>query len=438
MRSKDLRNLLKQTIPPAVWPLVDVVRETAVSQHMPLYLVGGLVRDLVYGKLHGDLDLILVGDAIKIGRLMERQFGGQLVAHQAFGTAVWSIDDKVWRTIHQATGFSNTAVPQINSIDFVTARKEHYPEPAALPIVTPSDIEADLARRDFTINTMATRLDGENWGQLIDRFNGWDDLHNGVARVLHDLSFVDDPTRMLRGVRYVVRLNLTFEPKSERLLKAALPLLSETTGVRLWHDLALNFQEQKIVEMMALADELGILAHIEPGLGWREETAVAFHAATQAERQAFSADEVSGIYLTIWLLTMEEAVQTAVLQRFTIANATQRHIKQTRQSWEALGALAETAVPSQIVPHLEKVPPWGRLALNCLFANQYQARWIRTYEEKWQFVKPTISGNDLIKLGLKPGPQFKQILDALKMAWLDEKLTNAEAEAALLNQLIAD
>ncbi|MBK9210117.1 MAG: hypothetical protein IPL71_18220 [Anaerolineales bacterium] len=166
MRDPNLILSEKQT-------LLSRIADQAAAMNMPCYIVGGFVRDLLLGRPVNDLDVIVEGDAIKLGNELVRKFGGKLTPHQKFYTAIWHLPSSF--TLHPS------------SLDLITARTETYKHPGALPTVTPSTIDDDLRRRDFTINAMAVRLDGDHFGELLDPLNGQTDLENKIVRVLHQV-----------------------------------------------------------------------------------------------------------------------------------------------------------------------------------------------------------------------------------------------------------
>ncbi|MCB1602931.1 MAG: CCA tRNA nucleotidyltransferase, partial [Xanthomonadales bacterium] len=185
--------------------------------NMPCYLVGGFVRDLLLKQPVNDFDFVVEGDAIKLGKQLVKTFGGKLTPHFKFHTAIWHLP--------------STFNLQPATLDLITARKEMYEKPGALPTVTPSNIEDDLRRRDFTINAMAVRLDGEGFGEVLDPLDGQADLERGVIRVLHPNSFMDDPTRIFRAIRYEGRYSFTLEPSTlEGINLEALKVLSSLSG----------------------------------------------------------------------------------------------------------------------------------------------------------------------------------------------------------------
>lgn len=416
------------------WPLLAHIRDTAVSHHIPLYLVGGPVRDLLLERPLTDLDILFEGDAIQMARQMEKQFGGRVVTHAAFGTAVWHLDDDVWHRV-QSSNRGHPSAPPMRAIDFITARQERYPTPASLPVVTPADLEADLARRDFTINTLALRLDGDGAGRLIDPFGGVDDLQHKKLRVLHDLSFVDDPTRLLRGARYLVRLDLQFSAETAVLFRDAAPYLAQTTGVRLWHELLLTFLEPNPAAVLRLLSEERTLPYIVPGLSWSERVGEEFARLPKSDQEGV----VTPLsYLTVWMLALTDEVETAVLERFELSSRAQKQIRQVRRSRDGLMALPADAKPSQIVAWLRPLPSWGIDVLKAHFTNATQVEWLSHYEEEWKNRRSTIDGNQLIALGLKPGPRFAHILNRLGEAWLDGEVRDTTAEAELLNHLMEE
>ncbi|MFA5259726.1 MAG: hypothetical protein WC450_00690 [Candidatus Omnitrophota bacterium] len=192
-----------QHLNPQVKTLLQCVSRAGESSGIPVYIVGGTVRDILLQKRNVDLDCVVEGNAIALAQRVANLIQGELKTHERFQTATVTSPERV-------------------SVDFAMAREEHYPHPGALPVVRPGTLEADLKRRDFTINAMAAALHGPDAGLLRDLYNGVRDLRRRYIRILHDNSFIDDPTRILRGVRFEQRLNFKFEPRTARLLKSAL------------------------------------------------------------------------------------------------------------------------------------------------------------------------------------------------------------------------
>ena len=200
---------LERKLSPQQFTLLKEVAGVAATRHLPLYLVGGFVRDLLLGMPATDFDLVVEGDAIPLARALAVKYGGRVTAHVRFGTAQW---------FRPGSGH--------HALDFISTRSEIYKHPAALPTVSPGVLIDDLRRRDFTINTLALRLDGKHWGELCDELRGLDDLNLGLVRVLHPGSFMDDPTRIFRAVRYEQRYGFQIVPETLSLIPPARDLIS--------------------------------------------------------------------------------------------------------------------------------------------------------------------------------------------------------------------
>ena len=257
---------LASYLPPGIFGLLRDIGETTVVGGQQVYLVGGMVRDLVLGKLNLDrsavkreerlgeasatrsvgtgganldIDLVVEGDAIALARRIAKGKNWGLRTHPRFGTAKLLLENL--------------------GLDLVTARSEIYAHPGALPSVKPGTIEDDLRRRDFTINAMAVCITPDHFGELLDPHGGQGDLGRGLIRILHRDSFSDDPTRILRALRYEKRLNFNLEQDTEGLMRQHLDNLNTVTGERLWHELELILQEERPEKVLCRADELGVL-----------------------------------------------------------------------------------------------------------------------------------------------------------------------------------
>lgn len=425
-RSVDAwRQRFAQIVPQPVQRIVRQIQQTAVSLHMPLYFVGGPVRDLILGIVPADFDMVVEGSGIRLGEAVVDQLGGELVKYLQFGTATWTLP---------------TPVLPLRTIDFVTARSEYYVNPAALPTVTPATIDEDIRRRDFTINTMTLRLDGNHFGQLLDPLNGLDDLANGRIRILHLQSFVDDPTRMLRAIRFEQRLGFQLTSETHSAMSAALPVLDQTTGGRIWHELALTFLEPQPAAVMARLDEVGILPQLTPRLGWTSQAADWFARLPQlmhdpAWHEARDPQTAVFVHLAAWLLAQPVAVQQAAGERLLLPKHLQDDVLLARHGLKTLRAMPVTAQPSQIVPVVQSAP-LRVLATWAALLDETRAGWIKQFWQSWRGIKTAVTGHDLRRLGLRPGPRFALILARLQAARLDGEVTTDEQERALLLKLI--
>jgi tRNA nucleotidyltransferase (CCA-adding enzyme) len=372
-----------------------------------------------------------------LARGLKRQHGGDIHTHARFGTAKWLLTPEIWQSLAPRPS-PLASLP--SSIDFVTARTEFYAEPSALPEVEHGSIKLDLHRRDFTINTLAVRLDGAHLGGLLDFYGGQRDLRQGIIRVLHSLSFIDDPTRMLRAVRLEQRLNFTIETNTAELITSALPMLDRVSGSRIRHELELTFREAEPGPILARLAEVNIMSHIHPALFWPAETAEAFdrvpvvladdewHEALQGESPAF-------VYFALWLAPLSANLQAEVMDRLGVRRATREDMAQCQRALQIVQALPDDASPSEVEKRLRPFRPRVLLVVRVLIGNSKKAALLERYYKEWQSVKTIVTGDDLRALGLKPGPYYTTILDQILAARLDGEVTNEREEKALLAKL---
>lgn len=231
----------KVKLPKGLLRVIGLIADTAAENSFSAFLVGGFVRDILLGAKNMDLDIVIEGDGIKTAKVFADKTHSSCVVHKDFGTAAVAMPDSV-------------------KVDFATARKELYKKPAALPTVEFGALREDLFRRDFTINAMAIAISKNDFGQVMDFFGGQKDLADKKIRILHDASFIDDPTRILRAVRFEQRLNFKIEPRTERLLKEALRknLLKAAGKWRLNKELALISKEKLSKKIFKRVEGLGI------------------------------------------------------------------------------------------------------------------------------------------------------------------------------------
>ncbi len=442
----NLAGRLDLALPPARLALLKAVAAQANEQHQALYIVGGVVRDLVLERPSQDFDMVVEGDAISLARSLAAQYGGRVVAHARFGTAKWFITGQQAR-LAEALKMDGALNPKElpDSLDLISARTEFYEYPTALPTVERSSIKLDLHRRDFTINTMAIRLDGRHYGDLYDYWGGLADLRRGLVRVLHSLSFVDDPTRMLRAVRFEQRFNFQIEERTLELLSDANALVPQVSGERLRHELNLILAEPAALAMLQRLSALGLLGAIHPGLRWNPEI------AAQVESCLFGhpgpewglPDKVSHTPLAhvlafiAWFaaLAPEDARQTASLLNFSAA--IKEAIEAVQRLKPELVGLAESR-PSAITARLEAAPILALYVLYQGSRSDPERRMLERFTSEWCKTAPSINGKDLQAMGITPGPAYREILETLRQGWLDGEITSIEQEQACLRRLMAE
>lgn len=449
----NLASRLEANLPPARLALLRAVAALAEAQHFALYIVGGFVRDLLLERPSPDFDLVVEGNAIALGRALQKRFGGRLTTHRRFGTANWHIAD-IREDLARTLGKYLT--PEVSpahldpkdlpaSLDLVSARTEFYTHPTALPTVAKGSIKLDLHRRDFTINTLAIRLDGRHYGELHDYWGGLDDLRKGVIRVLHSLSFVDDPTRMLRAVRFEQRFGFTIEPRTLQLLQEARDLLDRVSGDRVRHELEAMFREERAEAMLDRLRQLGLLSAIHPRLFWDAAAAQRFarrHTPPEAVWGALPSPRHMPLPIvlgyTLWLMVLPPSEVEDILRRLLAP----KRLLEIAMGAAALWAQRETlreAPPSRVTLACEAYPLTSTYALYLACPEEDPLREkLARFAASWRHVRPTVTGDDLRRLGLPPGPIYKRILRRLRAAWLDGEVQHPDEERALLDRLLAE
>ena len=413
--------------------LIELIAEFAQTKQLTLYMVGGIVRDLLLERRNLDIDFVLESSAVDFTESLSAKFGGNTDVYPIFGTATWTLNESVAEKLDLPIN----EIP--HHLDFVTARSESYEYPTALPTVSPSDIKQDLKRRDFTINSIAIQLSPSSmmW-HIIDVSGGVADLENRLIRVLHDLSFIDDSTRILRAIRFSERLNFKIEAHTASLIQSALPMLKRVTGERLQNEITLILREKTPLQAILKCEKLDILVSIHPAFQLTEAIKPAFACLQEKVYPQWS----DNIVLLSWHLLMAtipfEEVED-ILRRLLFG---QNGIKSILATSEALQnpriLLSPDTKPSVLVEYLSKLTDDGLVTL-WIYLNKAVTRdRIEQFYHSWRHIKPISDGNTLKAMGLKPSPKFREILAHLRDAWLDDVIHNEAEEQSLLQKLVAE
>ena len=410
---------------PRLQALCDTLRRltTAGGVPTPAYLVGGPVRDLLLGAPVNDLDITVAGDAIALAQLWSNAGGCRLTVHRRFGTA----------TVVDSRG---------GTVDLVSARRETYPRPGALPVVCPGSIADDLARRDFTINAMAipvADLPAAAAGrpaELVDPHNGRSDLDAGVIRILHPQSFRDDPTRILRAVRYAGRFSFRLADDTLARLQAALAddAMSTISGDRIRHEVARIFDEPAPLPILRRAGDWGILAAIHPALGASHLPDAADTGAGARADDAMRPSPLTLLAMLVWPLSPDAGAGLAA--RLNAPTPWRRVIGDTARLVALLPELsAPGASPSAVCARLDCVSPHALDAARRLLPRSAPAAAvIGRYCAEWQSVSPLLRGTDLLRLGVPAGPAVGEALRAIRRARLDGAAQTRQDEKRLARQ----
>jgi tRNA nucleotidyltransferase (CCA-adding enzyme) len=422
-------------------PVIALVRHISTKAHemgfVP-YFVGGPVRDLLLGHSIVDMDMVIEGDGIMLADRLAADLGGRVRTHKRFGTAKWLLSQHVWQQITDHVPEPDDALPP--SVDFVTARTEFYTHPTALPQVERSSIRQDLHRRDFTINTLAIRLDPDHWGELLDFYGGEADLRDGIIRVLHSLSFVDDPTRMLRAARLESRLGFHLDPRSEELIADGLPLLKRVSGDRIRHELEQIFKEPEPEQVLYRLDELGILAHIHPGLHcseWLQGKCRTFREDPTPATWNLEPRDVTFLHLALLTYWLDDTGLEEVISRLKVMRDDAEDLRLLYSLKQALPRLSRVRRPSAVYRLLQPYPARVLAAVWVATDHKRLQKHLLHYQAEWRLVETELTGDDLKAMGLRPSPLFGQLLEALRDARLDGKVSTREEEEALLKKLLA-
>jgi len=416
-QATNLVQKIKSQLPTVLVELVETAGRMAAGSGQRLYIVGGVVRDIILGQTNLDLDLVVEGDALALARQLAPVFQAELVTHPRFRTA--RIHRDHWRA------------------DLAMARAETYVRPGALPRVKPGTLRDDLFRRDFTINTLAIQLHPDSYGQLIDWHGGVNDLEQRLIRVLYPHSFVDDATRIWRGLRYQQRLGFQIETDTLRLLRRDVPMLTTISGDRLRRELELVFREAQPEAVIYRAGELGVLQQIHPALTVGKEQLAWFERARQLS--AFSQPAVTSYWALLgYRLTSEQIEEIAT--RLRLPKAITRVVRETAIIREQLPWLdvAEMA-PSAIYNLLNGYTP-AAITANYLAAESPLIRQhIDNYLHRLCYVRTVLSSQALKLMGVRPGAQFGKVLKWLHDARLDGRVSTKQEEEALVKQwLVGD
>jgi len=429
---------LEAALPAPLLALIRDIAATAREMGLSVYFVGGIVRDLLLGFPIFDVDLVVEGDAIALAKQLARERGGRVKSHTRFGTAKWVIGD--WGLAEMPNAPSPThGLP--SSVDFVTARTEFYSYPSALPQIERSSIKQDLHRRDFTINTLAICLDPDRWGELLDFYGGEQDLRDCVIRVLHSLSFVEDPTRMLRAVRFEQRLSFSIEPRTLDLMAHALDLLDRVSGDRIRHELMALFQEARPEVALCRLRQLRVLQQIYVGLtcdDWLDEKYALVRKAFEDDEWPVPKHDGVALrtfaYLALLCYRLDVTGLESVITRLKIPSAQADDMRQAHALKTFMPELARRQKPSALVRLLKD---YGDAALFVTWAasdSKLAARQIQRYVCQLRGVRPELDGKYLRSLGMLPGPEMGRTLDALRDALLDGEVKTHEEQEAFVRE----
>ncbi|MEK6764119.1 MAG: hypothetical protein AABY96_15550 [Nitrospirota bacterium] len=430
MTERSLLSRLSQKRRSLLRELGNLADEGRVS----LYLVGGVVRDLLLKRETWDLDLTVEGDGIVFARLVADRYRAGLAVFERFATARLMFPDGL-------------------KMDIATTRRESYAQPALLPTVQPASIEEDLSRRDFTINALAVQLNPQQFGRMLDPYGGQLDLRARVIRVLHAGSFQDDPTRIFRAIRFEQRFGFRLDPATARLLAqaASMNLIQRLSGPRLQNEVLLLFAERDPVRAIARLEQLKLLRFLHRRLCYAENvqrtaTAVPKALAWWGRRFPDSVIDKPIVYLMALSSESSQAVVATMIRRLALSREQAKKMSTGR---DRVNRALKRLTDSGAVRHSQVfrlLADFSDEACVLLLAKQRSTqsglrgllkRQLVAYMKN-KAVKTALTGRDLQAMGLQPGPQYTTILGKLLDARIDGKVSTEEEERVFVRKWLGN
>jgi len=407
-RKKAITKLMHERLPHDIVSLLQEIGQVGEELGQQVYAVGGFVRDLIVKRENYDIDVVIEGDGIHFAQVFGAQKGCRVKVHKRMKTA----------TLLFANEFK---------IDVATARMEYYERPAAPPTVELSSIKMDLFRRDFTINTLAIELRPRAFGQLLDFFGGGRDVKEGVIRVLHNLSFVEDPSRIFRAIRFEQRFGFHIGKHTQGLMKNAIAmgLLERLSGARLFSELALILREENPLPVLERMEEFGLLQFFHPRLAYDAHTKALLTRVYEVVSW-FDLLFIEGAYSKwmVYLLGLADQVQLKGLeelaQRLSLPPQYKKRLLEGREEGTKVlqRARRRRLSPTEIYTIFKPIPIEALLYIMAKTEDTGVKKAISLFFTKLKDTKVSVRGKDLQALGIQPGPLYREIIDSLLLARL--------------------
>lgn len=412
---KELREVISQAF------------KVSLETRMSAYLVGGCLRDLILGVKNLDLDIAVEGKGIIFAQNLAKRLKSSLKTYERFGTA----------TLILTNGLK---------VDIATARQEKYPYPAALPVVDSGSLSEDLKRRDFTINAMAISLDKQQ--EIIDPFGGQNDLSTGRIRILHNLSFKDDPTRIFRAVRFSQRFDFKIEPKTFALLKEAINngLLDKVNPHRLRDESMLILKELRPFGPLKQLHDLGALSFISTKLKIGKSTQSLFRSIDKQITwfiKSFPARRQMDVWLIYFMALLEPFTLLEIkmiIERLGLPKGDQKRIISYSQMKKklAISLSKKQLTPEQIFLLLEPLSYETIILFSAICRNKNSKKRLIDFFKLYNGTCLCVRGSDLGRLGVLPGPEYRKIFAKVLAAKLNGQVKNRQTELALIKGLVKE
>ena len=428
-RKKMISKLMQERFPERVHDLLMEFGRIGDELGYSVYAVGGFVRDLLMRVENFDVDIVVEGDGIRLAEEFEKKFPCRIRTHKKFGTAVILFPDGL-------------------KVDVATARLEVYDSPAALPTVERGSTKMDLHRRDFTINTLAIQLNPKAFGELIDSFGGVRDIKEKVVRVLHNLSFVEDPTRVFRAIRFEQRLGFQIGKHTQNLMRNAVKMgfMDRLSGGRILSELILILQEGNPIPALKRMRDFNLFHFLHPHLKCDEEVENLFeqiHHVVSWFDLLFLDERYERWFIYFYGLIdfLKEGEIHEICQRLAMNDKIRGKVvegkRQADQSLLQLFSWINSEFQpkrSEIYAALDPLPTEAKLFMMAKTTQMMTRRYISLYFTQLKDTKPLLKGRDLVQMGIKPGPSIRKRLADLLKARLDEQVITRQDEMEYLSK----
>ena len=417
---KDVSSLMKERLKADQIALLDSIAETAAHQQVSVYVVGGFVRDLLLNIQNLDIDLVVEGDGINFSEILAEKFNGRTKNYEKFGTSTLTLKGQ-------------------SHIDVATARTEYYSHPAALPKVEPSSIKSDLARRDFTINSMAIKLNGQGVFSLIDFFDGEMDLKDGSIRILHDRSFIEDPCRIFRAIRFEQRFKFCIEDQTRGFMKSAIEsdLINQLSGKRLLNEVKLLLKEPDPVRCVDRMKAFSLLQFFASDISnddfrWLVMKKIDSVLIWSKMISMPKKPETWLVYFLGLFVAVKDAVFEQAVERLRFPVKISNRMRSDREHFiKARRGLNEGREPgpSEIYDIFSELSAEAVILLLAACSSERVNKYAALYfNEYYTSAKTKLTGDDLVGMGVEPGPIFKDVFKALRDARVNGQVASRDEE----------
>ncbi|MEW6621623.1 MAG: CBS domain-containing protein [Bacillota bacterium] len=420
---KNVIYTLKRVLPEETLTLLRRLGEKGDQLGYSVYIVGGIVRDVLLGKSNKDIDIVVEGNGIKYANDVVQDLGGKITPHEKFCTATLKLHDGT-------------------RIDISTARREYYDYPAALPVIEESTIKNDLYRRDFTINAMAIQLNARKFGYLVDYFHGYNDVQQKTLRILYNMSFVEDPTRIIRAVRFEQRLGFLMDPQTLKLAQNSADLISSVSEPRIASELKVLFNNRKAVDAIKRLAFIGVWEYLLENNPLTDTKMAYLERMHSFILHICSRDTINNNNYNFWICYLallfynEKDVSWLIkVAKYTLNKGHTKILKDIENSSDKWTLLHKSDNLNMATIH-QYFKAVSIEALLFLLSINYseQTGLILDYLVARENISLPVTGHDLIKYGIKTGPLYSEIFKKMEEAYLNNEFNDKDGAYKWLDE----